>query len=210
MKATSYEPGKMVVKDEHFDTSSTLTHVKVLPNRRKNLPMLISRYFEHCDSKNGLKAVTVVPNLPTTVTGKPTTVTHHHGGSVTVLLPVTEFYWRRLRMSKRKIRAVWLTVERVAELMNCSTRTVWRYVKRTQMMVHKEQIKQGSSKIMKSFLLTDPEIYTMEMADCESRGRIPDEFIETGIEVDGKLLYSALIYKYRTATAEDGDYYASL
>jgi len=25
MKATSYEPGKMVVKDEHFDTSSTLT-----------------------------------------------------------------------------------------------------------------------------------------------------------------------------------------
>lgn len=113
-------------------------------------------------------------------------------------------------MSKRKIRAVWLTVERVAELMNCSTRTVWRYVKRTSMMVHKEQIKQGSSKIMKSFLLTDPEIYAREMADCESRGRIPDEFIETGIEVDGRLLNSALVYKYRNATAEDGDYYAAL
>jgi len=217
MKATSYEPEKIVVEDDHCDNSTTVTPVTVVSIRKKNLPMLISRYFEHCDSKNGLKAVTVVPNLPTTVTddqttvtGKPTTVTHHHGGSVTVLLPVTEFYWRRLRMSKRKIRAVWLTVERVAELMNCSTRTVWRYVKRTQMMVHKEQIKQGSSKIMKSFLLTDPEIYAMEMADCESRCRIPDEFIETGIEVDGKLLYSALIYKYRTATAEDGDYYASL
>ena len=203
MKATSYEPEKIVVEDDHCDNPTTVTGVTVVSNRIKNLPMLISRYFEHCDSKNGLKAVTVVPKLPTTVT-------HHHGGSVTVLLPVTEFYWRRLRMSKRKIRAVWLTVERVAELMNCSTRTVWRYVKRTSMMVHKEQIKRGSSKIMKSFLLTDPEIYAREMADCESRGRIPDEFIETGIEVDGRLLNSALVYKYRNATAEDGDYYATL
>ncbi|HQP17742.1 MAG TPA: DNA-binding protein [Candidatus Cloacimonadota bacterium] len=185
MKATGYEPGKTVVGDDHCDNPTTVTAVTVVSNRRKNLPMLISRYFEHCDSKNGLKAVTV-------------------------LLPVTEFYWRRLRMSKRKIRAVWLTVERVAELMNCSTRTVWRYVKRTSMMVHKEQIKQGSSKIMKSFLLTDPEIYAREMADCESRGRIPDEFIETCIEVDGRLLNSALVYKYRNATAEDGDYYATL
>lgn len=210
MKATGYEPGKTVVGDDHCDNPTTVTAVTVVSNRRKNLPMLISRYFEHCDSKNGLKAVTVVPKLPTTVTDDQTTVTHHHGGSVTVLLPVTEFYWRRLRMSKRKIRAVWLTVERVAELMNCSTRTVWRYVKRTSMMVHKEQIKQGSSKIMKSFLLTDPEIYAREMADCESRGRIPDEFIETGIEVDGRLLNSALVYKYRNATAEDGDYYATL
>jgi len=210
MKATVYEPGKTVVGDDHCDNPTTVTAVTVVSNRRKNLPMLISRYFEHCDSKNGLKAVTVVPKLPTTVTDDQTTVTHHHGGSVTVLLPVTEFYWRRLRMSKRKIRAVWLTVERVAELMNCSTRTVWRYVKRTSMMVHKEQIKQGSSKIMKSFLLTDPEIYAREMADCESRGRIPDEFIETGIEVDGRLLNSALVYKYRNATAEDGDYYATL
>jgi hypothetical protein len=210
MKATGYEPGKTVVGDDHCDNPTTVTAVTVVSNRRKNLPMLISRYFEHCDSKNGLKAVTVVPKLPTTVTDDQTTVTHHHGGSVTVLLPVTEFYWRRLRMSKRKIRAVWLTVERVAELMNCSTRTVWRYVKRTSMMVHKEQIKRGSSKIMKSFLLTDPEIYAREMADCESRGRIPDEFIETGIEVDGRLLNSALVYKYRNATAEDGDYYAAL
>ncbi|HQH50100.1 MAG TPA: helix-turn-helix domain-containing protein [Candidatus Cloacimonadota bacterium] len=210
MKATGYEPGKTVVGDDHCDNPTTVTAVTVVSNRRKYLPMLISRYFEHCDSKNGLKAVTVVPKLPTTVTDDQTTVTHHHGGSVTVLLPVTEFYWRRLRMSKRKIRAVWLTVERVAELMNCSTRTVWRYVKRTSMMVHKEQIKQGSSKIMKSFLLTDPEIYAREMADCESRGRIPDEFIETGIEVDGRLLNSALVYKYRNATAEDGDYYAAL
>jgi len=210
MKATGYEPGKTVVGDDHCDNPTTVTAVTVVSNRRKYLPMLISRYFEHCDIKNGLKAVTVVPKLPTTVTDDQTTVTHHHGGSVTVLLPVTEFYWRRLRMSKRKIRAVWLTVERVAELMNCSTRTVWRYVKRTSMMVHKEQIKQGSSKIMKSFLLTDPEIYAREMADCESRGRIPDEFIETGIEVDGRLLNSALVYKYRNATAEDGDYYAAL
>ena len=210
MKATTYEPGDNRVKDDHCDNPTTVTGVTVLSNRGKKLPMLISRYFEHCDSPKGHFAVTVVPNLPTTVTDDPTTVTRHRSGGVTVLLPVAEFYWRRLRMSKQKIRAVWLTVERVAELMNCSTRTVWRYIKRTEMIVHKEQIRQGSSKIMKSFLLTDPDIYRLEMADCESRGLIPAEFVETCIEVDGTMLNSALIYKYRTATAEDGDYYETL
>ena len=210
MKATTYEPGDNRVKDDHCDSPTTVTGVTVLSNRGKKLPMLISRYFEHCDSPKGHFAVTVVPNLPTTVTDDPTTVTRHRSGGVTVLLPVAEFYWRRLRMSKQKIRAVWLTVDRVAELMNCSTRTVWRYIKRTEMIVHKEQIRQGSSKIMKSFLLTDPDIYRLEMADCESRGLIPAEFVETCIEVDGTMLNSALIYKYRTATAEDGDYYETL
>jgi len=210
MKATSYEPEKMVVKDDHCDNPTTVTGVTVLPNQGKKPPMLISRYFEHCDSKNGRETVTVVPDLPTTVTDEPTTVTHHHGGAVTVLLSVTEFYWRRLKMSKRKIRAVWLTVERVAQLMNCSSRTVWRYVKRSQIMVQKQQVKQGSSKVMKAFLLTDPNIYKLEMADCELNGLVPAEFIEVATLVDGKMHNSALIYKYRSATAEDGNYYASL
>ncbi|MFO8144870.1 MAG: hypothetical protein R6T89_03985 [Candidatus Syntrophosphaera sp.] len=68
MKATSYEPGKMVVKDEHFDTSSTLTNVKVLPKQRKNLPMLIRRGFEHFDTKNGKITVRVPQSLPGTLT----------------------------------------------------------------------------------------------------------------------------------------------
>ncbi|MBW6513611.1 MAG: helix-turn-helix domain-containing protein [Candidatus Syntrophosphaera sp.] len=217
MKATSYEPGKMVVKDEHFDTSSTLTNVKVLPNRRKNLPMLISRYFEHFDSKKGRSSVKVLPNSPCTLTVGQSTLTDdlikmtkHHSGFVKVLLPVEEFYWRRLSMSKRKIKAVWLTVERVAELMRCSTRTVWRRVNSKRIISYKHQVTYRSSKVMKTFLLTDPEIYNLEMADCASRGLIPDEFFEVGIEVDGKKLNSALISQYRVATAEDGDYNASL
>lgn len=217
MKATSYEPEKKEVKDEHFDTPSTLTNVKVPPNRRKNLPMLISRYFEHFDSRKVGSSGKVLPKSPSTLTLSQSTltanriiVTKHHNGFVKVLLPVEEFYWRRLNMSKRKIKAVWLTVERVAELMRCSTRTVWRHVNSKRIVSYKHQVAYSSSKVMKTFLLTDPEIYTLEMADCASRGLVPDEFFEVVIEVDGEKLNSALISQYRAASDEDGDYNASI
>lgn len=204
MKATTYEPGEQVVKGDHCDRQTTVTSVTVLSNRVKSSSTLISRCFEHCDSKKGRKTVTVVPKLPGTVT-------HRKSGAVTVLIPVTEYYMQRLRMSKVKIKAVWLTVERVSELLNCSTRTVWRYVKRNRVMVYKHQIAQGNIKVMKAFLLTEPEIFAKEMADCEDRCLLPAEFIEVGIVVEGVRLNSALIYKYRNYNkTEEGSYYASL
>jgi len=99
-------------------------------------------------------------------------------------------------MSKNKIRSVWLTVERAAELMNCSTRTVWRYIKRNRIEVHKHQVEQDGYKVTKTFLLTEPSLYIQEMADCQVRNLVPAGFIEITLRVDGKDLNSALIYKY--------------
>ncbi|NLW18938.1 MAG: helix-turn-helix domain-containing protein [Candidatus Cloacimonetes bacterium] len=189
MKATSYEPGGTRVQDDHCDTLTTVTAVTHPSNRGKKPPMLISRYVERCDRLPDLKTAT-------TVTDYPTTVTRHQSGSVTVVLPVAERYWQRLNMSKNKIRSVWLTVERAAELMNCSTRTVWRYIKRNRIEVHKHQVEQDGYKVTKTFLLTEPSLYIQEMADCQVRNLVPAGFIEITLRVDGKDLNSALIYKY--------------
>ena len=189
MKATSYEPGESRVKDDLCDTPTSVTGVTHPSNRRKKPPMLISRYVERCDRSTGLKQAT-------TVTDYPTSVTHHRSGGVTVALPVAEEYWQRLNMSKNKIRSVWLTVERAAELLGCSTRTVWRNIKRNKTEVYKHLVEQDGYKVMKTFLLTEPSLYIKEMADCQARHLVPAGFIEITLKVDGKDLHSALIYKY--------------
>lgn len=203
MKATTYEPGERVVGDDHCDRQTTVTSVTVLSNRVKSPSKLITRRVDHYDSRKSRQTVTVVPD-------NEGVVTHRKSRAVTVLLPITEFYLQRLRMSRYKIKAVWLTVERVAELLGCSTRTVWRYVKRHQVLVYKHQVTQGRVKVVKAFLLTEPEVFVKEMADCESRGMLPAEFLEVGIEVDGVKLNSALIYKYRNINSQDGSYYEAL
>ncbi len=189
MKATSYEPGESRVKDDLCDTPTSVTDVTHLSNRRKKPPMLISRYVERCDRSTGLKKAT-------TVTDYPISVTRHRSGGVTVVLPVAEDYWQRLNMSKNKIRSVWLTVERAAELLGCSTRTVWRNIKRNKTEVYKHLVEQDGYKVMKTFLLTEPSLYIKEMADCQTRHLVPAGFIEITLKVDGKDLHSALIYKY--------------
>ena len=189
MKATTYKPGETWIKDDLCDTLTSVTRVTHPSKRRKKPPMLISRYVERCDRSPGQKKAT-------TVTDYPTTVTRHRSGGVTVVLPVPENYWQRLNMSKNKIRSVWLTVERAAELMNCSTRTVWRYIKRNQIEVHKHLVEQDGYKVRKTFLLTEPSLYIKEMADCQARNLVPAGFIEITLKVDGKDLHSALIYKY--------------
>jgi len=189
MKATTYEPGESWVKDDLCDTLTSVTRVTHPSNRRKKPPMLISRYVERCDRSTGLKQAT-------TVTDYPTSVTHHRSGGVTVALPVAEEYWQRLNMSKNKIRSVWLTVERAAELLGCSTRTVWRNIKRNKTEVYKHLVEQDGYKVMKTFLLTEPSLYIKEMADCQARHLVPAGFIEITLKVDGKDLHSALIYKY--------------
>ena len=189
MKATSYEPGEGRVKDDLCDTPTSVTGVTHLSNRRKKPPMLISRYVERCDRSTGRLAAI-------TVTDYPTSVTRHRSGGVTVVLPVAEDYWQRLNMSKNKIRSVWLTVERAAELLGCSTRTVWRNIKRNKTEVYKHLVEQDGYKVMKTFLLTEPSLYIKEMADCQARHLVPAGFIEITLKVDGKDLHSALIYKY--------------
>jgi biotin operon repressor len=189
MKATIYEPGESRVKDDLCDTPTSVTGVTHPSNRRKKPPMLISRYVERCDRSTGRLAAT-------TVTDYPTSVTRHRSGGVTVVLPVAEDYWQRLNMSKNKIRSVWLTVERAAELLGCSTRTVWRNIKRNKTEVYKHLVEQDGYKVMKTFLLTEPSLYIKEMADCQTRHLVPAGFIEITLKVDGKDLHSALIYKY--------------
>lgn len=167
--------------------------------------MLITRRFEHCDKLNARKFVTVVEDKGGTVTNK--TPGKTPGKFVTVLVPVTEFYWKRLRMSKRKIKAVWLTVERVAELMQRSNRTVWRFVQENKITVHKQQVSLGGSKTVKSFLLTSPELLVMEMQNCEKQRLLPEHYIEKRVEINGKLVNSALIYQYRACKdGEEGNY----
>ncbi|MDP3114030.1 MAG: helix-turn-helix domain-containing protein [Candidatus Cloacimonadaceae bacterium] len=203
MKATTYETGEKVVKTDHCDNYGTATIVTVLSIREDTPLMLITKRFEQCDNKNRRSIVTVVPKQTTTATIRKPVI-------VTVLLAATKDYSKRLKMSRRKIKAVWLTVERVAELMNCSTRTVWRYVNSHQIKVHKQQIQLGSSKVIKSFLLTETDILMKEMADCELKGIIPGKFIEKSIEVDGKNLNSALIYQYAENISKEGGYYGAL
>ncbi|MDD3563146.1 MAG: helix-turn-helix domain-containing protein [Candidatus Cloacimonetes bacterium] len=202
MKATTYETENRGCKTDHCDNCGTVTIVTVLSERGLKPLKLITRCFEHCDNKNLREIVTVLPQ--TTVTIKQKSVI------VTVLMTTTDFYAKRLKMSKRKIKAVWLTVERVAELMHCSTRTVWRYVKSHQIKAYKQQVQSGCSKVSKTFLLTEPDMLILEMADCEERGILPGKFVEAVIEVDGKRLNCALIYQYTESIGEEANYYETL
>lgn len=208
MKATTYETAGKGSNADHCDKLISEKFVTVLSVRGKTPPMLITRRFEHCDKLNTRKFVTVVSKKGGTVTNK--TPGKTSGKFVTVLMPVTEFYWKRLRMSKRKIKAIWLTVERVAELMQRSNRTVWRFVKENRITVYKHQVMQGSGKTVKSFLLTSPELLSLEMSNCEEQGMLPDRLIETKVEINGKPVNSALIYQYRKSAEDDGGYYESL
>ncbi|GAB1468068.1 hypothetical protein MASR2M64_07710 [Candidatus Cloacimonadota bacterium] len=204
MKATTYKSRDRGRKAEHCDKLKPEKCVTVLSVWVKPPPMLITRRFEHCDKLKPKKYVTVVDKQGGTVTNKTP------GKYVTVLIAATEFYSKRLRMSKRKIKTVWLTVERVAELMQRSNRTVWRFVKENKLTVHKQQVSQNGSKTVKSFLLTSPELLIMEMQNCENQRVLPELFIEKRVEINGKLVNSALIYQYRTCREGEEGYYEFL
>ena len=68
MKATSYDFRHRASRADHCDTLSTVTGVTVVPERREKPQKLISSGFEHCDSKNTGFSVTVVSDLPSTMT----------------------------------------------------------------------------------------------------------------------------------------------
>mgnify|MGYP001018325774 CR=1 FL=1 len=70
MKATSYELRQRAIRADHCDKPTTVTGVTVVPERQKKPQKPINSGFEHCDSKNTGFSVTVVSNLPSTLTGE--------------------------------------------------------------------------------------------------------------------------------------------
>ncbi len=126
--------------------------------------------------------------------------------SVTLVVTVVGNYDEGLRMSKQKIKAVWLTVERVAELKSCSIRTVWRYIQREHLLTYKEQVHIGSAKIPKTFVLPDSDLLTLEMQDCNVKGMEPADFLEKSIQVGERQINSALIYGYGEKTELGGEH----
>ena len=68
MKATSNELRQRSIRADHCDMLSTVTGVTVVPERQKKPQKPINSGFEHCDSKNAGFSVTVVSDLPSTMT----------------------------------------------------------------------------------------------------------------------------------------------
>lgn len=167
------------------DKKLGVTRVTATPIRgREHLKLLTRMSKEHVTASDGVTK------------GNLLGVTRHNAKFVTARVIQTGIYITRLRMSKRMIKAVWLTIERMAELKGCSKRTVWRYVNDKQLKTHKQFVKSGSRSINKSFVLTDPELYDLEIAHCDMTRVTPSEFVETEIEIDGMAVVSALIYAY--------------
>jgi hypothetical protein len=64
------------------------------------------------------------------------------------------------------------------------------------MLTHKQLVRSGQRNVSKTFVLTNPEIYDLEINDCEARDVTPSEYLEAQIEVDGRIITGALIYGY--------------
>ena len=194
MKATTYEPGKIVGKMSQCDKKLTVTCVTPKPIRQpQHLKLLTRTILRHVTPSDGV------------TNRKLLGVTQRRVRFVTATVIQSGIYIARLRMSNETIKAIWLTIERVAELKDCSNRTVWRYITGQQMLTHKQLVRSGRRKVCKTFVLTNPEIYDLEIRDCEARGVTPNEYLEAQIEVDGRNIPGALVYGYAPVDrSEDG------
>ena len=194
MKATTYEPGKREARMSQCDKNLAVTSVTPKPERElQHLKLLTRTILRHVTPSDG-----VTKRKMLGVTRKPDRF-------VTATVIQSGIYIARLRMSNETIKAIWLTIERVAELKGCSNRTVWRYITGQRMLTHKQLVKSGQRKVCKTFVLTNPEIYDLEIRDCETRGVTPSEYLEAQIEVDGRIITGAMVYGYApVGYAEDG------
>jgi hypothetical protein len=185
MKATTYETGMKVEKMSQCDKNLAVTCVTPKPKRESQQLKLITRtILRH-----------VIPSVGVT-NRKLLGVTRKPDRFVTATVNQSGIYIARLRMSNEMIKAIWLTIERVAELKGCSNRTVWRYITGQRMLTHKQLVRSGQRNVSKTFVLTNPEIYDLEINDCETHGVTPSEYLEAQIEVDGRMITGALIYGY--------------
>ncbi len=194
MKATTYEHGKREARLSQCDKNLAVTSVTPKPKREsQQLKLLTRTILRHVTPSDGV------------TNRKWLGVTRKRVRFVTATVIQSGIYIARLRMSNETIKAIWLTIERVAELKDCSNRTVWRYITGQQMLTHKQLVRSGQRKVCKTFMLTNPEIYDLEIRDCEARGVTPSEYLEAQIEVDGRNITGALVYGYAPVDrSEDG------
>jgi hypothetical protein len=167
------------------------------PAPKKPPLMLLARYLETCHT--GRSTVTRPRKIALTkiVEG---TVTDC---CVTVLiLQIAEEYYGMLM--NKKIDAVWLTIERMAELKGCSNRTVWRYIDKHKMHTVKRQVKVGTARVLKTFVLPDPVTLELEFADTYKSRLAPHLYLETVIPIGERLVTSMLVYGYKQ-DSEDSD-----
>ena len=58
-------------------------------------------------------------------------------------------------LMNKKIDAVWLNIERIADLKGCSNRTVWCYIDKHRMHTVKQKVTVWTTKVQKILLLLD-------------------------------------------------------
>jgi hypothetical protein len=167
------------------------------PAPEKPLLMLLARYLETCHTGRSIvtrprkKAITKI--VEGTVTDCCVTV---------LILKMTDEYYGLLM--NKKIDAVWLTIERMAELKGCSNRTVWRYIDKHRMHTVKRQVKIGTAKVLKTFVLPDPETLELEFSDTYKQRQVPEFYLETVIPIGERMVKSMLVYGYQNTEDRHG------
>ena len=159
--------------------------------------MLLARYLETCHTAFSTvtrpRKKTLTKIVGSTVTDSCVTV---------LILKMNDEYYGLLM--KKKIDAVWLTIERMAELKGCSNRTVWRYIDKHKMHTVKRQVKVGTARVLKTFVLPDPDTLELEFADTYKSRLAPHLYLETVIPIGEHLVTSMLVYGYKQ-DSEDSD-----
>lgn len=184
---------KMPKRTQHCDTEKA-KHCDKTANlaqflASKHPPQLLERDLETCHTAQSTVTNTgsgrLTPKTVSTVTDE----------CVTVLIRNISDEYYGILMNK-KIEAIWLTIERMAEIKGCSNRTVWRYIDKHKMHTEKRQVKIGSAKVIKTFVLPDPETLELEFSICSRQRLIPEEYLETVIPTGKRMVKSLLVYGY--------------
>ncbi|GAB1366739.1 hypothetical protein MASR1M36_16100 [Candidatus Cloacimonadaceae bacterium] len=191
----------MPKRTQHCDTEfgkhcDTFSELGFDPSEKPPL-MLLARYLGTCHT--GQTTVTRPKKKTLTRIGGSTAT----DSCVTVLiLKMTDEYYGLLM--NKKIDAVWLTIERMAELKGCSNRTVWRYIEKHKMHTVKRQVKIGTAKVLKTFVLPDPETLELEFSDTYKQRQIPEFYLETVIPIGERMVKSMLVYGYQNTEDRHG------
>lgn len=191
----------MPKRTQHCDTENgkhcdTIPELGFVPSEKPPL-MLLARYLGTCHTASGTvtrpKKKTLTRIVGSTVTDSCVTV---------LILKMTDEYYGLLM--NKKIDAVWLTIERMAELKGCSNRTVWRFIDKHKMHTVKRQVKIGTAKVLKTFVLPDPETLELELSDTYKQRQIPELYLETVIPIGERMVKSMLVYGYQNTEDRHG------